>query len=208
MDRVFEPVRPVVAMTPPITPEQESFERRPVWRSKAVLGVVLISSAAISLAALTALVMWRQWMETRQQLQQERQLQLLERLQPLPQQQLTPARTTPPTPAAPSAPLPPIRVDVPEMFPAIAPPPPARVQEGQNRANEAAAMPKELPELLGVVRVPGSAGSAIFRTGTGSVSTAVGEPIGASGWRLREVSRDQVEIERDGTRQRLSLGGR
>ena len=121
MDRVFEPVRPVVAITPPITPEQESLDRRPVWRSKAVLGVVLISSAAISLAALTALLMWRQWMETRQQLQQERQLQLLERLQPLPQQQLTPARTTPP---APSAPLPPIRVDVPEMFPAIAPPPP------------------------------------------------------------------------------------
>lgn len=205
MDRVFEPVRPVVAITPPITPEQESLDRRPVWRSKAVLGVVLISSAAISLAALTALLMWRQWMETRQQLQQERQLQLLERLQPLPQQQLTPARTTPP---APSAPLPPIRVDVPEMFPAIAPPPPARVQEGQSRAHGAAAMPQELPELLGVVRVPGSAGSAIFRTGAGSVSTAVGEPIGASGWRLQEVSRDQVQIERDGTRQRLSLGGR
>ena len=73
MDRVFEPVRPVVAITPPITPEQESLDRRPVWRSKAVLGVVLISSAAISLAALTALLMWRQWMETRQQLQQERQ---------------------------------------------------------------------------------------------------------------------------------------
>ena len=205
MDRVFEPVRPVVAITPPITPEQESLDRRPVWRSKAVLGVVLISSAAISLAALTALLMWRQWMETRQQLQQERQLQLLERLQPLPQQQLTPARTTPP---APSAPLPPIRVDVPEMFPAIAPPPPARVQEGQSGANEAAAMHQKLPELLGVVRVPGSAGSAIFRTGAGSVSTAVGEAIGASGWRLEEVTRDQVEIERDGTRQRLSLGGR
>lgn len=208
MDRVFEPVRPVDAITPPITPQRESLDRRPVWRSKAVLGVVLISSTAISLVALTALLMWRQWMETRQQLRQERQLQLLERLQPLPQHQLTPTRTTPPAPPTPSAPLPPIRVDVPEMFPAIAPPPPARVQEGQSGANEAAAMPQKLPELLGVVRVPGNAGSAIFRTGAGSVSTAVGEAIGASGWRLEEVTRDQVEIERDGTRQRLSLGGR
>ena len=210
MDRVFEPMRPVVAVSRPITPQQESFPTEQHWRSNAVLGVVLASTAAISLAALVAVLMWRQWMNTRQELQQQRQLQLLERLQSLPAQKSAPSRE----PAAPPArvePLPPIRVAIPDNMPAMAAPPPENVstdQEMEGDALSSATRPSELPELLGVVRIPGSEGSAIFSTASGSVSTAVGEPIGASGWRLQEVTSDQVKIERDGESQQLSLGGR
>ena len=210
MDRVFEPMRPVVAVDRPITPQQEAFPTEQHWRSNAVLGVVLTSTVAISLAALVALLMWRQWMNTRQELQQQRQLQLLERLQSLPAQKSAPSRE----PAAPPAqvePLPPIRVALPDKLPLVAAPTPANVSKDQEMEGDAlssAASHYELPELLGVVRVPGSEGSAIFSTASGSVSTAVGEPIGASGWRLQEVASDQVKIERNGESQQLSLGGR
>ena len=210
MDRVFEPMHPAVAVAGPITPQQETFSPEQQWRPNAVLGVVMASTVAISLAALVALLMWRQWMNARQELQQQRQLQLLERLQSLPPQKSAP-QSEPAAPPAWTEPLPPIRVAIPDRLPAVAAPPPANVSEAPGREGDAlssATRPSELPELLGVVRVPGSEGSAIFSTASGSVSTAVGEAIGASGWRLQKVSSDQVEIERDGERQQLSLGGR
>ena len=38
---------------------------------------------------------------------------------------------------------------------------------------------------MGVVKVPGRSGSAIFSSGGNSLSTGEGEPIGSSGWILR-----------------------
>ena len=62
-----------------------------------------------------------------------------------------------------------------------------------------------VPELLGVVKVPGRSGSAIF-TRRHSLSTGVGEPIGSSGWILEHVQADQVVIRNGSDTLQLSLG--
>ena len=63
-----------------------------------------------------------------------------------------------------------------------------------------------VPELLGVVKVPGRSGSAIFSTGGNSLSTGVGEPIGSSGWILEQVQADRVVIRQGNDTLQLSLG--
>ena len=63
-----------------------------------------------------------------------------------------------------------------------------------------------VPELLGVVKVPGRSGSAIFTTGGNSLSTGVGEPIGSSGWILEQVQADRVVIRQGSDTLQLSLG--
>ncbi len=63
-----------------------------------------------------------------------------------------------------------------------------------------------VPELLGVVKVPGRSGSAIFTTGGNSLSTGVGEPIGSSGWMLEQVQADRVVIRQGNDTLQLSLG--
>jgi hypothetical protein len=52
------------------------------------------------------------------------------------------------------------------------------------------------PQLVGVVQVAGQSGSAIFQIGGSSTSAAVGESIGASGWRLRSAGGDSAVIEK------------
>ena len=200
MDRVFEPVAPVVtkvaeaqAAEAPAT--RQRFSARPRTLVALLLAVSLVSCTAAGVA----LLLWRQWLSARHDLRQERQLQLLERLGPLPSQ--APPKAEPPA----VAPLPvaaPIRVAIPAELPPLAPLPAAAT------AAATAAEPQDLPELLGVVQVPGQAGSAIFNTKGGSVSSGVGEPIGATGWRLDTLGSDQVDISRNGLRRQLSLGGR
>ncbi|QVL52850.1 MAG: hypothetical protein KFB97_16030 [Cyanobium sp. M30B3] len=87
-----------------------------------------------------------------------------------------PAATASPTPATP------------------APPAPARAEPAAN-----------LPQLVGVVQVPGQPASAIFQVQGSSTSAATGESIGNSGWRLQSASGDAAVIERQGVQQRISI---
>ncbi len=64
-----------------------------------------------------------------------------------------------------------------------------------------------VPELVGVVQVPGENGSAIFQMGGSSTSASVGEMIGSTGWRLRSASGESVVIERNGQQQQVSISG-
>jgi hypothetical protein len=68
-----------------------------------------------------------------------------------------------------------------------------------------AADPANLPQLVGVVQVPGQPGSAIFQVEGSSSSAASGEAIGNSGWRLQSASGDSAVIERNGVQQRISI---
>jgi hypothetical protein len=63
----------------------------------------------------------------------------------------------------------------------------------------------DMPQLVGVVQVPGRPGSAIFQVGGSSTSAATGETIGSSGWRLRSASGDSAVIESNGVQRRLSI---
>lgn len=78
-----------------------------------------------------------------------------------------------------------------------APPPPAPLPRAAGG----------VPELVGVVQVPGENGSAIFQMGGSSTSAAVGEMIGGTGWRLRSASGESVVIERNGQQQQVSISG-
>lgn len=200
MDRVFEPVAPVVTKVAEAQAAEAPATRpRLSARPRTLVALLLAVSLVSCTAAGVALLLWRQWLSARHDLRQERQLQLLERLGPLPSQ--APPKAEPPA----VAPLPvaaPIRVAIPAELPPLAPLPAAAT------AAAAEAEPQDLPELLGVVQVPGQAGSAIFNTKSGSVSSGVGEPIGATGWRLDTLGSDQVDISRNGVRRQLSLGGR
>ena len=200
MDRVFEPVAPVVTKVAEAQAAEAPATRpRLSARPRTLVALLLAMSLVSCTAAGVALLLWRQWLSARHDLRQERQLQLLERLGPLPSQ--APPKAEPPAVAA----LPvaaPIRVAIPAELPPLAPLPAAAT------AAATAAEPQDLPELLGVVQVPGQTGSAIFNTKGGSVSSGVGEPIGATGWRLDTLGSDQVDISRNGLRRQLSLGGR
>ncbi len=61
------------------------------------------------------------------------------------------------------------------------------------------------PELMGVVQVQGRSSAAIFQVGGTSTNVSVGEPIGASGWRLQSASGDSVVIERQGKQRQVSI---
>lgn len=61
------------------------------------------------------------------------------------------------------------------------------------------------PELMGVVQVQGRSGAAIFQLGGTTTNVLVGEPIGASGWRLQSASGDSVVIERQGQQRQVSI---
>ena len=144
-----------------------------------------------STAAITAGLLWRGWMQARDELQHQRQLQLIERLKP--SAEVAPA----PAPAA----MPPLRVEIPPVIP-----PAASIDPVLELPGSATATSAVVPELLGVVKVPGRSGSAIFSTGGNSLSTGVGEPIGSSGWVLEQVQGDQVVIRQGSNTLQLSLG--
>ena len=72
--------------------------------------------------------------------------------------------------------------------------------------SESAAPAEALPELVGVVQIPGQRGSAIFQQGKSSSNALIGEQIGSSGWRLVSIQSDGAVIERSGVRRRVSIG--
>ena len=74
-----------------------------------------------------------------------------------------------------------------------------------NGGNRSGATGSSAPQLVGVVQVPGQGGSAIFQIGGSSTSAAVGESIGASGWRLRSAGGDSAVIEKGGEQLRVSI---
>ena len=74
-----------------------------------------------------------------------------------------------------------------------------------NGGNRSGATGSSAPQLVGVVQVAGQSGSAIFQIGGSSTSAAVGESIGASGWRLRSAGGDSAVIEKGGEQLRVSI---
>ena len=199
MDRVFAAVNPLngtalVAVAEPTAPatapiQEEAEVAAPPppspWRQRRwwlLLGALCLLSSS---AAVTAGLLWRGWMQARDELQHQRQLQLIERLKPTSE------------PAAAPAPMPPLRVEI---------PPAAMLDPAGELPSSTAATSAVVPELLGVVKVPGRSGSAIFTTGGNSLSTGVGEPIGSSGWILEQVQADRVVIRQGSNTLQLSLG--
>ena len=199
MDRVFAAVNPLngtamVAVAEPTTPaapqEETAVAAAPSpWHQRRwwllLTGLCLLSSSA----AITAGMLWRGWMQARDELQHQRQLQLIERLKP--------SAEAAPTPAA----MPPLRVEIPPVIP-----PAASLNPVLELPGSAPAASSVVPELLGVVKVPGRSGSAIFSSGGNSLSTGEGEPIGSSGWILEQVQADQVVIRNGSDTLQLSLG--
>lgn len=85
---------------------------------------------------------------------------------------------------------------------------PAPPASGSNSVGESAGRgggTGNLPQLVGVVQVPGQSGSAIFQLGGSSTSTTVGESIGDSGWRLRMASGNSAVIEKGGEQRKLNI---
>ena len=217
MDRVFEPLdanhtatTKLLPLPPPVQPPAEQPQPQSqephLPQRRGASTTLLIGLTTLSIAfGLGAMLLWRHWLQAQQDLNQERQLQVLEKLRQIEPSVSAPATTTPPVADAswfdnlPPAPEP-IAVPVPAERPAAQAPPPALAAKAQPQP--------ELPELLGIVQVPGRGGTAIFGTATGSVTAGIGEPIGSSGWQLQSLNAEQVLIHRDGQVRSLSISGR
>jgi hypothetical protein len=206
MDRVFETLEPSGSRaesprTEPLSALPSASPKPPRLSTPValVIGLTLVSAVA----GLFSMLLWRSWMEARQDLHQERQLLVLERLRQLgPLSAPNPTLTAPPPQPAPQ--LPPTNPE-PGWFEPVAP---IRVPVPTAQPAAQAPAPLPLPELLGVVQVPGRGGTAIFNTATGSITAAVGETIGSSGWQLQSVASDQVQVSHQGLVRSLSLSGR
>lgn len=216
MDRVFEPLEGSPAhqktiVTPTLTPKPAAKRWQLTTPTALLIGLTLASAVA----GMFSMLLWRSWMQARQDLHQERQLLVLERLR-----QLGPISPPNPTliqlpPPLPPQLLPPSEANLPELDAgsfetAERTPKPIRVPIP---TKPAAASPSNtatppLPELLGVVQVPGRGSTAIFNTTNGSVTAAIGDAIGNSGWRLQSASNDQAQISRQGVIHQLSLSSR
>lgn len=216
MDRVFEPLEGSPAhqktiVTPTLTPKPAAKRWQLTTPTALLIGLTLASAVA----GMFSMLLWRSWMQARQDLHQERQLLVLERLR-----QLGPISPPNPTliqlpPPLPPQLLPPSEANLPELDAgsfetAERTPKPIRVPiptkpAAASTSNTATA---PLPELLGVVQVPGRGSTAIFNTSNGSVTAAIGDAIGNSGWRLQSASNDQAQISRQGVIHQLSLSSR
>ena len=64
-----------------------------------------------------------------------------------------------------------------------------------------------LPVLTGVMQSPGGRSSAIFQLNNASVSAAIGESLGSSGWTLESVGESSAVIRNNGQVHTLSVGG-
>lgn len=193
---------------------------------------LLLAAAAGSILLITggtSFALWRGWTQANLDLRQERTLRLLEGIRGL-DSPAAPAATAPttskaeaglPPPPPPGEPwieelsqlpagespspggAPPLRVPVSGTLNASAPP--ATASAASSSGGAAAAGGGSLPELLGVVQIPGKPGSAIFQVGGSSTNALVGEGIGSSGWRLQSASGDSAVIERAGVTRRISI---
>jgi len=216
MDRVFEPLEGSPAhqktiVTPTLTPKPAAKRWQLTTPTALLIGLTLASAVA----GMFSMLLWRSWMQARQDLHQERQLLVLERLR-----QLGPISPPNPTliqlpPPLPPQLLPPSEANLPELDAgsfetAERTPKPIRVpiptKPAAASTSNTATPP--LPELLGVVQVPGRGSTAIFNTTNGSVTAAIGDAIGNSGWRLQSASNDQAQISRQGVIHQLSLSSR
>lgn len=216
MDRVFEPLEGSPAhqktiVTPTLTPKPAAKRWQLTTPTALLIGLTLASAVA----GMFSMLLWRSWMQARQDLHQERQLLVLERLR-----QLGPISPPNPTliqlpPPLPPQLLPPSEANLPEIDAgsfetAERTPKPIRVpiptKPAAASTSNTATPP--LPELLGVVQVPGRGSTAIFNTSNGSVTAAIGDAIGNSGWRLQSASNDQAQISRQGVIHQLSLSSR
>ncbi|NDA75210.1 MAG: hypothetical protein EBZ96_03045 [Synechococcaceae bacterium WB9_3_282] len=216
MDRVFEPLEGSPAhqktiVTPTLTPKPAAKRWQLTTPTALLIGLTLASAVA----GMFSMLLWRSWMQARQDLHQERQLLVLERLR-----QLGPISPPNPTliqlpPPLPPQLLPPSEANLPEIDAgsfetAERTPKPIRVpiptKPAAASTSNTATPP--LPELLGVVQVPGRGSTAIFNTTNGSVTAAIGDAIGNSGWRLQSASNDQAQISRQGVIHQLSLSSR
>ena len=230
MDRVFapasEPIPPARRAEPPIDLVEVQAPSGP--RPWLIAGQVVPARLGLGLAAAlaclglgTGVSLWHGWSEAHQDLRQERNLRLLEGIRSL---AATPAATDPSAAAGTAAveglpPPPPSEpwieelsqlngpasgltpLQVPLSGTLRAPAPPA------GAAASAVSSGDGVPELLGVVQIPGRAGSAIFQVGGSSSNALVGEAIGGSGWRLLSTSSDGAVIERGGVSRRVSISG-
>ena len=144
--------------------------------------------AGLILCALgSGLGLYQGWSSAQRQLRLERNARLLSDLRNL----------TPNEEPATSEALPPPPLE--EAWITQLPPLPALPSETMAPA-------EAMPELVGVVQIPGQRGSAIFQEGNSSGNALIGEQIGSSGWRLVSIQSDGAVIERSGVRRRVSIG--
>jgi hypothetical protein len=205
-------------------------------RGRQTLLVALLAVVSL-LGVGSTLLLWHQWNRSNAVLEQERNLQLLERLRSLGPNAAdnrsslaTPAAGAPLDPNLPPPPpdepwvkelgslegsgqalARPLRVPLrgPLQRPVPVAPSIDSALPGSldQPANPGVSNPGPTPELVGVVQASGKGGSAIFSLDGTATSTQVGEPIGATGWRLQAADGESVVIERNGHQQRVSIGG-
>ena len=224
MDRVFNEATPSLkavelrlkpAPEPEISPVPESSPTKsriiPPWQQFALIGMTL--GALLSSAWVT-----RNWQLSQQALQRERNLALIEKLKastppptsesPKPDQPESVA--TLPVSTLPVSTLPKLEPLTIPLSPAIAPAQAitstSRTFSSNSDAAPIASAPMRQPALVGVVHAE-VGGSAIFQLDNQSLSATPGESIGNSGWSLLSISSTGAVIERNGTRQSLSVGG-
>ena len=224
-----EVIEPAAAPQPSRPAPTRAQSQQPRQRSGHALAALLqrrpelvpISVAAAGLsAALVTLLITAFWSNQQQALRQERNLVLLERLRAM-----GPGSNSPTQSSAPSADaLPPPPPNEPWMeelaqLPAASAPAADVLRVPMSGAITQAAPPANagsspassstgaegLPQLVGIVQIPGRSGSAIFQIGGTSTNARVGESIAGSGWRLRSASGDSAVIERGGQLRRISI---
>lgn len=228
MNRVFSPEPSIELEVIEPTPAQPPASRN---LDKQRLTLTAGLGALIGLTAASA-AGWILWFQQQQALQQERNLLLIERIRTLnsaannnaanppsinsngPSSELPPAPPEEPwmheLASLPSSSASPARVlQVPANNNIGTPPPPAlRIGESRRSRGEGiatSATSTNLPQLVGVIQTPDRSGSAIFQINATSISAAIGETIGGSGWTLRATDADSAVIERNGRQQRVSI---
>ena len=87
------------------------------------------------------------------------------------------------------------------------PMPPVAVAPSGITETEGAPIGLPLPVLTGVLQSPGGRSSAIFQLNNASVSAAIGESLGSSGWTLESVGESSAVIRNNGQVRTLSVGG-
>jgi hypothetical protein len=195
-----------------------------------LLGGFGLMALLLTGTTITGLAIWNQ---QQQALQQERNMLLIERLRnltPASGTSVTSSATAPGTSASGEGPeLPPPPPDEPWMqelatLPSSSAPParvlqvpmssrvsaPAPAAQGRGVTPPSAPPPVSssggsMPQLVGVIQVPGGNSSAIFQVGGSSTSASVGETIGSTGWRLRSANGDTAVIERGGEQARVNI---
>ena len=191
MDRVFQPasaqqaeLNDAIEVDVRETAATEANRTRPILRLQSRQWLL----AGLILCALgSGLGLYQGWTSAQRQLRLERNARLLSDLRNLtPNEEPATSEVLPPPPPE-------------EAWITQLPPLPAL-------PSESAAPAEALPELVGVVQIPGQRESAIFQQGKSSSNALIGEQIGSSGWRLVSIQSDGAVIERSGVRRRVSIG--